>query len=102
MDHVENKGATGPSNGSPDKNRSTTHRKAAEEAISQYRAGQGSRSAFGSNGGPFSMTSGPANLAATGGARSTFQQNGFGANTTGQVGSNTMGSGQNMFDMGRR
>ena len=41
---------------SPDKNRMTTHRKAAEEAISNYRAGMGSRSAFGSNGGIFNQT----------------------------------------------
>ena len=88
MDHVESKGAGGPAvaNGSPDRNRMSTYRKAAEEAISQYRAGQGSRSAFGSaggvtnnaaygnnnfaNGGGFA-TAGGANMGPTGGGRST-------------------------------
>jgi hypothetical protein len=50
MDHVESKGAAGAS-GSPDRMRSTAYKKAAEEAISQYRGNQGSRSAFGSIGG---------------------------------------------------
>jgi len=58
MDHVESKGNATHSGVSPDKNRITTYRKAAEDAIQNYRAGQGaaSRSAFGSGGGAFGMT----------------------------------------------
>jgi hypothetical protein len=54
MDHVESRGAGGPQNTiSPDKNRVTTYRKAAEEAISQHRAGsRGANSNFASTGAP--------------------------------------------------
>ena len=54
MDHVESRGGPQGATGSPDRMRSTAYKKAAEEAISQYRGNQGSRSAFGSVGGVFS------------------------------------------------
>ena len=47
MDH-ESKGQGG--SGSPEKARMSTYRKAAEDAINQHRAGQRSRSIFGSGG----------------------------------------------------
>ena len=48
MDLVENKGLNVTS---PDRNRVSTYRKAAEDAIQQHRATSSSRGAFGSVGG---------------------------------------------------
>lgn len=59
MDHVESRAGPAGAGGSPDRMRNTAYKKAAEEAISQYRGNQGSRSAFGSVGGVFSA-GGPA------------------------------------------
>lgn len=52
MDQVESRGAGGPGNTvSPDKNRMTTYRKAAEEAIQQYRSGSKGAGLFSTGGG---------------------------------------------------
>ncbi len=53
MDYVETKSNAPGATGSPDKTRNTTYRKAAEDAIQQHRAGQSSRSAFGSVSGAY-------------------------------------------------
>jgi hypothetical protein len=55
QDHVESK--SNAPGFSPDKARASTHRKAAEEAINNYRQGMGSRGAFNSGGG-FNQTGG--------------------------------------------
>jgi hypothetical protein len=55
LDHVEAK--SNAPGFSPEKSRISTYRKAAEDAIQNYKAGGGgSRSAFGSNGGVFNQT----------------------------------------------
>lgn len=100
---VDPKPNTGLGN-SPDRQRMSTYRKAAEEAIQQYRTGMASRSAFGSAGAAFGMTNGGGPMAS---APPQYNNNANGGSNMmgtrfGGPTSSTTGGGQNVFDMGRR